>query len=144
MVEAINKTRRKVALVPLLRLLEWLICQAKAGKWEISLVLIGSKRMRSLNRDYRGIDNSTDILTFPGGSFAGVNLGEIFVSLEEIQKDRKYQFISDVSAKDRLSFIIIHGWLHLLGYDDVREKDRLEMIAIGRKLLVKAQKDGII
>lgn len=144
MVEIANKTKRKVAPASLAKLCSWLEGKRRGEKWELSLVIIGPRRMRRLNREFRGLDRSTDILTFPGPDFGKVKTGEIFLCPEEIAKDSKYSFIPEVSRRDRLAFILIHGWLHLLGYDDEQEEDRLKMVRLGGKILAQAKKDGII
>ena len=104
--------------------------------------------MRRLNNDYRGIDKTTDVLSFAGdqvfdGNDKNKYLGEVIMNFAEIKKVNKYLDIFAKAPKpDYLFyFIFIHGLLHLVGYDDVTEKGRLEMIRRGKDFL---QKNGII
>lgn len=105
------------------------------GKSEIdlSIALIGQGRMRKLNRRYRGKNRVTDILAFGQGSaFAKekskfilppskeLGLGEIVICLREVKKNAR-RFGSTVEKE--LTTCLIHGILHLLGYD--HEKDEI-------------------
>jgi probable rRNA maturation factor len=142
MTEAINKTRRKISLNKLERLGDFLLSLSKKLDWELSVSLVGSARMRRLNRQYRQIDKSTDVLSFRLDF--PKTMGEIVIRPEEIEQDSKYLFLEGVAKKDRLPFIIIHGWLHLLGHDDDSEPKRKKMMDMGYRLMEKAKKNGII
>lgn len=95
---------------------------------EISIVLTDNVRMRELNNTYRGKDKPTNVLSFPGSAAhpAGVPalLGDIILShetiLEESKRDHK-------AFNDHLTHLLIHGILHLCGYDHETEKSAAEM-----------------
>jgi probable rRNA maturation factor len=142
MTEAINKTRRKISLKKLERLGDFLLSLSTKLDWELSVSLVGSARMRQLNRQYRQIDKSTDVLSFRLDF--PKTMGEIVICPDEIEQDSKYLFLEGVAKKDRLPFIIIHGWLHLLGHDDDSEPKRKKMMDMGYRLMEKAKKNGII
>ncbi len=79
------------------------------GKEEnISLAFIGPGRMRELNKRYRGKNRVTDVLTF------GEDLKEIVICLSEVKKNAR-RFKS--SFNKELALVLVHGILHLLGYD---------------------------
>lgn len=119
----------------------------------ISVALVGPARMRTINRRYRGHDQATDVLSFRGGEAMGNVITEIILCPLEIFRLKKYQEVfpdyPDFSARnlnDRkrirleqylLAFVFVHGLLHLIGYDDVREKDRLRMVSLGREFLAR-------
>ncbi len=92
---------------------------------ELSLVLGGDARLRSLNRRYRGQDRPTDVLSFPGpGGFEGI--GDVVISVESA--DRNARRLGRTLAEE-LDVLALHGFLHTLGYDheqDDGEMDRLE------------------
>ncbi|MFH1255264.1 MAG: rRNA maturation RNase YbeY [bacterium] len=100
----------------------------------ISIAFVSGAEMRKLNSVYRGIDKTTDVLSFEGqGDF----LGEIVIDCGQI-KQQAVDFNN--SAEDELIFILAHGLLHLIGYDDKTEKARLEMIRQGEKFIKKLKK----
>ena len=102
---------------------------------ELSLVLAGDDQIRALNRDYRDQDKPTNVLSFPNmqaqGSDPGENprdlrlLGDIVVARETLLREARAQ---QKRAQDHLAHLVVHGVLHLLGYDhaDDREADEME------------------
>ena len=100
---------------------------------EVSVTLTDDAHIHVLNRDYRGVDRSTDVLSFalteseePAILDApyGVVLGDLVISLERVAAQAEeygHSFLRE------LSFLTVHGMLHLLGYDHIEEEDRLEM-----------------
>ena len=97
---------------------------SRAG--EVSVLFCGDARMRGLNRRYRGMDRSTDVLAFapdarPDRSF----LGDIVVSVPYAVRQARLRGESASREMDRL---LVHGFLHLLGYD--HETDNGEMEAL--------------
>ena len=112
---------------------------------EISLNIVGSSRIKSLNNKYRGKNKITDVLSFPLIDFKShitrnyfkkndiLSLGDIFVCLDVAQQDAKNEGI-DIERK--LCFLAVHGFLHLLGYDHERsKKDEKIMFAMQDKIL---------
>ncbi len=96
---------------------------------ELSVLLCGDARMRSLNRRYRGKNRSTDVLAFPGHGRA---LGDIVISVPYAAREARRRGASRAQEVDRL---LLHGFLHLLGYDhevDHGEMDALEARMAGR------------
>ncbi len=91
---------------------------------EVSVLLVGDKAMRSLNRRYRGKDRTTDVLSFPlrEGRFSRIQtlvLGDIVVSLPAAARQAKAAGEHYLAEIDRL---LVHGYLHLLGYDHERSR----------------------
>lgn len=98
---------------------------------ELSIALIGPGRMRKINRRYRGKNRVTDVLAFPESKIllekfkVGVvkkvkGLGEIVICLREVKKNAK-RF--NLSSEKELARVLIHGMLHLLGYDHEKAKE---------------------
>ena len=116
---------------------------------ELSVAFIGSGKMRGLNKKYRGKNRVTDVLAFPEskiifekfriGPFKKVKgLGEIVICTREVEKDARRL---KRSFKQELSRVLIHGLLHLLGYDHQKgEKKAKEMEKKQEQYLLKVLK----
>jgi len=85
------------------------VLEGEKAKGELSIALVGQGRIRELNKKYRGKNRVTDVLAFPSNG-----LGEIVICLREVKKNAK-RFGS--SFEKELATCLIHGILHLLGYD---------------------------
>lgn len=100
-----------------------------AEPWEVNIVLVSERDIREMNNNYRKINRATDVLSFASGEgegsdYAGFLLGDIVVSPDIVMKHaEKY----GVSFVQELSFVLIHGMLHLLGHDHDSEKERSVM-----------------
>jgi len=117
-----------------------------ASPYEVSLVFTDSKTVQQLNRDYRGVDEPTDVLAFymlpqkeADDSFAlppdGVTrLGEVIISYPQAVEQAKEQ---GHSTERELALLIIHGILHLLGYDHEEPEEEAEMRTREKGLLEK-------
>lgn len=127
-----NLTRTEIDVKAARRAAEIYLRVHKVSNLEVSIVFIGDKRMRELNRVYRHRDKPTDILSFAGqdGSF-----GEIIIDYAQIK--RQARAYSRGSARRELIFILVHGLLHLSGYDDNTERARSRMIALGEDFIKK-------
>jgi probable rRNA maturation factor len=96
----------------------------------VHLLVTDDGRIRALNRDYRGCDAATDVLSFPDGDElpSGYRfLGEIVISLETARRQAETAVIEE---RRELEELALHGTLHLLGYDhdsDRGEMNRLEL-----------------
>ena len=104
----------------------------------VSITLIDNEKIHEINRDYRGVDRPTDVISFafldeeinPKGGLT--NLGEIYISLEkahEQAKEYNHSFIRE------LSFLTCHGMLHLLGYDHILPDEEKEMFSLQEEIL---------
>lgn len=96
---------------------------------EISVVYVDDEEMQNLNKNYRKMNKTTDVLAFPmnEGRFAAINpdlLGDIVISLPTAQKQADEQ---GHSVERELSTLLIHGLLHLLGYDHGTDKEEMVM-----------------
>jgi probable rRNA maturation factor len=94
-------------------------------KGEISVVCVSDSVSRRMNRRYLGHDYATDVLSFPLGEGDAVE-GEIYVNLDRARvQARRFA----VSRTQELARLVVHGTLHLLGYDDGVPRDRERMRA---------------
>ena len=98
---------------------------------ELSIALVGEGRMRDINKSYRGKNRVTDVLSFSGKKTSkekfvlpaevAPGLGEIVICLREVKKNAK-KF--KVAFNEELIKVLIHGLLHLLGYDHEEDENR--------------------
>lgn len=105
---------------------------------EIGIALIGPDEMRTLNRERRGVDASTDVLSFPLHSepirgYTSISLGDLFISPSDVAEKAR-QFGRDERAQ--MTWTVVHGLLHLAGYDHERsEADADKMFALEQTIL---------
>jgi probable rRNA maturation factor len=92
---------------------------------ELSIVLTGLAKIKKLNKKYRKKNKATDVLSFlyNNDSLKAELIGEIFICLPEVRKNAKKL---NLSFENELSRILIHGILHLLGYDHEQGKKKAE------------------
>lgn len=99
---------------------------------EIELIVTGAHEMREINKEHRGIDKATDVLSFPYEAMPMTPLGSIVICTEHIeQKAKELGHTND----DEFALLFIHGLLHLLGYD--HEVDEGEMRQEEARLIQK-------
>lgn len=91
---------------------------------ELSLVLSDDAQVRVLNRDYRGKDVPTNVLSF---AQSGALLGDIVLARETVSREASDK---GASFEAHLTHLIIHGWLHLQGFDHAGEAEAAQMEAI--------------
>jgi probable rRNA maturation factor len=108
----------------------------------VSILFVGDKKMRELNRTYRGIDRTTDVLSFSqleGPSFVSgtVDLGDIVISPAQAKR----QAADRAGTLDQeISLLLIHGLLHLIGYDHEKNRYQAEKMRRKEKELLSAVK----
>ena len=97
---------------------------------DFCIVFIDDEKMHEMNKTYRGIDRTTDVLSFAFEDTEKIvynirQLGEIYVSIPKMQEQAKEYGHSETRE---LAFLVVHGLLHLLGYDHTKgEKEEKEM-----------------
>jgi probable rRNA maturation factor len=91
---------------------------------ELSVALVGDAEMTDLNRRFLGRDKVTDVLAFPYEDRGDAVVGEIVANAELAAREAAQRAHS---AQDELMLYVVHGLLHLLGYDDHRLADRRRM-----------------
>lgn len=98
---------------------------------ELSVVLSDDAQVQILNRDYRQKDKPTNVLSFPQ---SGPLLGDIILARETVQSEATDK---GVSFEAHLTHLVMHGWLHLQGFDHQTEDTAAEMEAIEIAALAK-------
>ena len=101
------------------------------------IIFIDDEEMQKLNKEYRGIDRTTDVLSFALNDNKHINpvinsLGDIFISIPKMKSQAKEYGHSE---KRELSFLTIHGILHLLGYDHMEKDEEEIMFGLQKEIL---------
>ena len=103
---------------------------------EVSVVLTDDKDMLEINQLYRNINSTTDVLSFPmneGKDIKTTMLGDVVISIEKAQKQAEE---ANIPLNREVSFLFIHGVLHLLGYDhEIGKTEEKEMFDLQENLL---------
>jgi rRNA maturation RNase YbeY len=88
-------------------------------KYELSITCVGLKTMQEINTKHRQLNKPTDILSFP----IDTSIGEIYLCFDMIEKKAK---LFNISTKEYTEYVLVHGMIHLLGYDHGEKMDALE------------------
>jgi probable rRNA maturation factor len=112
---------------------------------ELSLVIAGDDTVHELNKNYRGVDRTTDVIAFALSQANGkeadrfvmppddsIHLGEVIVSYPQAKRQANEHYHS---IEHELALLVTHGVLHLLGYDHELPEDKKEMRALEAKVL---------
>jgi probable rRNA maturation factor len=119
----LNRQRRRRVDAPRLRRVLRRAARALRVRGEVALVLAGDRTLHRLNRDYRGKDRPTDVLSFPGEA---AGLGDIVISVPTAERNARRR---GRTLPQEIDVLALHGFLHVLGYDhetDDGTMDRLE------------------
>ena len=137
-----NLTKTQVDKELVKRISKKVLSQEKK-QGDISIVFVSAKRMQDLNKRYRKEDEVTDVLCFSQNSIASeffklpqgyFELGEIIVCLTKVKKNAK-EFKS--SFEKELKWVIIHGILHILGYDHEKSEKQAKRMREREKYYLK-------
>lgn len=109
------------------------------GEYELSFSFVSEDEIQELNRDYRGKDSVTDVLSFPVDQEFEMDvesLGDIIICLPRAREQAEE--IAH-ALEDEVIYLTIHSVMHLLGYDHETEEDKTEMRAAEKKALQEVQ-----
>ena len=113
----------------------------------MTLLLTDDLRIQQLNRDFRAINQPTDVLSFPSGEPLEGNqeevpyLGDVAIALPYARKQAE---ASDHTLAAELQLLAVHGVLHLIGYDHIVPEDKVEMWSLQRQILAQLGSHHII
>ena len=103
-----------------------------------NVIIINNDSIHKINKEYRGIDRPTDVITFALEDNKQINmpevrvLGDIYISYDKvISQAKEYNH----SIKREICFLAVHGLLHLLGYDHMKKEDEIKMFSLQKELL---------
>lgn len=109
---------------------------------EIELILTDNGEIAEINREFRGIDKATDVLSFPNDPFPGAPMGSIVISVDKVESVANELGHSE---NDELALLFIHGMLHLMGFDHeidngemrAKEIELIETFQLPKSLIVR-------
>jgi probable rRNA maturation factor len=122
------------------------------GTYEVSILLTDDEEMHALNRTWRGKDASTNVLSFPAGDTLACDasepglLGEVALAYETTREEA---LATGIALSDHAAHLVVHGLLHLLGFDHMEEDEAERMETLERQALASlgiadpyAERDG--
>ncbi|MGL4698710.1 MAG: rRNA maturation RNase YbeY [Apilactobacillus waqarii] len=114
---------------------------------EMSVTFVNNDEIKEINSKYRGVDRATDVISFAiedgEDDFPLImddemaaeipeNIGDIFVSIDKVAEQAEFL---DHSYERELGFLVVHGFLHLNGYDHMKQEDEDVMFPLQRKIM---------
>lgn len=104
---------------------------------ELSLVFTDDERIRIINEKWRHVNSATNVLSFPASAISpgeqpGPILGDIVIAYETVAREANNE---DKTFDDHLSHLIVHGLLHLIGYDHQNDEEAEQMEQLEREIL---------
>lgn len=138
-VEIFNETDKELKELEILpKLIDYAIKSEKLDNVIFNVIIVDEEKIHELNHDYRGIDRPTDVITFALEDNEDIVyddfrlLGDIYICREKIYSQAEEY---GHSVLRELSFLTIHGFLHLLGYDHMNEEDEKVMFKRQEEIL---------
>jgi probable rRNA maturation factor len=118
------------------KIVEYILKKERKSQFSLSINFVGETKIKSLNKQYRDKDSVTDVISFAlqdGKQILEIyELGDIFICHKQIKKQSK-EF--GVSYKEEMVRVLVHGVLHLLGYDHKNKKDEKRMFFKQEKMV---------
>lgn len=134
-----NETQEKVENLEVLEpLLTYALEVENVDNLEFNVIIINNEEIHKVNKEYRGIDRPTDVISFALEDYKDIKyendyrvLGDIYISVDKVKEQAKEYGHSE---KRELAFLAVHGLLHLLGYDHMEKED--EKVMFSRQELI--------
>lgn len=133
-IEIINETNEEIDIKNLKNVIEYALKHENVENAIMNVIIIDNERIHKINKEYRGIDRPTDVISFAledDKTFVNTDfrvLGDIYISIDKVHEQATSY---GHSFWRELSFLTIHGVLHLLGYDHMEKSD--EKIMFGKQ-----------
>ncbi len=127
--ELIDKSRIK-------KITKRIFDQFRIEELDLSINIVNDKEIKSLNKQFRKSDSTTDVLSFPADEKDPLTgkkyLGDVIISYPQVLRQAEE---NNQSSADELAFVIIHGILHLLNYDHQSKKEERTMLSLQNSIL---------
>ncbi len=113
---------------------------------EVELLIVDDRAMQTINKEHRGVDKSTDVLSFPLGNIEHMPLGSIVISID---KAKKLAQSLKHTIDDEICLLFTHGLLHILGYNHesdsgemrTKEEDIIQYFSLPKSLIVRTYEE---
>ena len=136
-VTVLNHSGRRLRIEPIRRAVRVALSRHGRETAAVNVLLTGDEEIRTLNKQFRSVDEATDVLSFPAGDFHRASLGDIAISVAYAERQAAAR---KVSLAQELAYLSIHGALHLVGFDDETETERAVMV---EEMNVVAKESGL-
>ena len=140
--EIFNQTNEEIKEIKdIERVIDIAIKHQKLDNLEFNIIIVDNTYIHELNKNYRGIDRPTDVISFAledNKDFVDVGhrvLGDIYISIDKA-KEQAIEYGHDLRRE--ICFLAVHGFLHLLGYDHMKEEDEKIMFSLQEEILNEA------
>jgi len=141
-VQIVIQNRQKKYRMNRKKVLQWvqeILRFQKYDEGEVGLIFVNNRQIRKYNREYRHKDKPTDVLSFPmlegvGGALHPQFLGDVMISLERVESDAR---LFGKSPPQQLLILLVHGILHLIGYDHERSPGEARRMRRREKYLLE-------
>jgi probable rRNA maturation factor len=104
----------------------------------VTIVFTDDEQVHKLNLQFRGVDSTTDVLAFPVGQVDpdtnALYLGDVMISVPQARAGSKN---NQTTISDELQLLVVHGVLHLLGFDHIEDDDRVTMQTAQDEILTR-------
>ena len=137
MFEIFNETNETIDIKDIETLLDNTVKFLSIEEAIFNVIIVNDEKIHEINREYRNVDRPTDVISFALEDDKTMTsevriLGDIYVSIDTARR-QAYEYYN--TEKEELRFLIIHGLLHLLGYDHMNESDEKEMMSLEEEVL---------
>ena len=137
-IEIIDETNETIDLEDLKHTINYALETENVNNAFMNIIIIDNEKIHQINKEYRGIDRPTDVISFAledDKTFVKTDfrvLGDIYISIDKVHEQaRSYGH----SFRRELSFLAVHGIMHLLGYDHMNPDDEKIMFGKQEKIL---------
>lgn len=131
-VEIINETNKDIDIDDLKNVINTVFQSENVTNAVMNVIFVNNEKIHQINKEYRGIDRPTDVISFAledDKTFVNLDfrvLGDIYISIDKVIEQAE---LYNHSFRRELSFLTIHGILHLLGYDHMEKDDEIVMFS---------------
>ena len=133
-----NKTEEKIDKSFVRKVIKYTLKKMSASDSEVNIVFVGLDEIHEINKTYRGVDRPTDVISFALEDNDDISvydarvLGDIYICLDKVHEQAK-----EYGHKEEreMAFLIVHGLLHLLGYDHMEKEDEKVMFGLQEEIL---------
>ena len=133
-----NKTEEKIDKSFVRKVVKHTLKKMEAEKSEVNIIFVGLEEIHEINKTYRNVDRPTDVISFALEDTEDVTvyeervLGDIYICLDKVHEQTKEYGHTEIRE---MAFLIVHGLLHLLGYDHMIKEEEKIMFGLQEEIL---------
>ena len=133
-----NKTEEKIDKSFVRKVVKHTLKKMEAEKSEVNIIFVGLEEIHEINKTYRNVDRPTDVISFALEDTDDVTvyeervLGDIYICLDKVHEQAKEYGHTEIRE---MAFLIVHGLLHLLGYDHMIKEEEKIMFGLPEEIL---------